>query len=474
VKMPENRNLLKSIPLLNRLSLTQIILILVGFVLALGMFSLVRTLVLGAPSNFIPGAQILDNNGAAAAPTDPVTGAPQVSAPPVDSLPQWDGSSSFNILLMGLDYDEASAERSGPSRSDTMILVQIDPVGKKAGMVSIPRDLWVNIPGYGYAKINTAYFLGEANKLPGGGPGLAAKTVEEFLGVPVQYYAVVSFDSFVKLVDEIGGIDVLSFRHMWIDPMGPANKVYLTEKAYHFDGQYALAYARDRKTGGDVDRAKRTQQVLLAIRDRVLDPTVLPSLLVKAPTMYQELASGLLTNITYDDALRMFSTARDIPTENIQARVIDYGMLEQGKSPDGLDIYSPIPDEIRQLASEVLSQGATMKPAAQGADLVDLMKQEGATVSVLNGTFTAGLAAKTADYLKSQGVNVVNVGNPEKIGYALTVVNDKRGKPYLIKYLYDLFGIASGAQHLVEFDPGAQADVVIILGDDWALSNPMP
>jgi LCP family protein required for cell wall assembly len=472
--MSENKNLLKSIPYLNRLSRTQIILIVVGFVLGLGMFVLVRTVVLGAPSNFIPGAQILDGNGAEPAPTDPVTGAPQVSAPPVDSLPQWDGSSPFNILLMGLDYEESSAERSGPSRSDTMILVQIDPIAKKAGMISIPRDLWVNIPAFGYAKINTAYFLGESNQLPGGGPGLAAKTVEEFLGVPVQYYAVVSFDSFVKFVDEIGGIDILPRRHMWIDPMGRDNKVLLEEKPYHFDGQLALAYARDRHTGGDVDRARRTQQVLLAIRDRVLDPTVLPSVLLKAPTLFQELASGLLTNISYDDALRMFSLAKGIPTENIQARVIDYGMMQQGKSPDGLDIYSPIPDEIRELASEVLSQGSTLSPAAQGADLVDLMKQEGATVSVLNGTFTNGLAARTAEYLQSQGVNVVNVGNPEQLGYALTVVNDKRGKPYMIKYLYDLFKISSGSQHVVEYDPSAQADVVIILGDDWAFTNPMP
>jgi LCP family protein required for cell wall assembly len=356
-----------------------------------------------------------------------------------------------------------------------MILVSVDPVHKTAGMISIPRDMWVDVPGYGYNKINTAYFLGEANKLPGGGAALAAKTVEQFLGVPVQYYAVVSFDAFVKLVDEIGGIDVLVPYHIWIDPMGPSNMVYLNEKAYHFDGQYALAYARDRHhKGGDVDRAKRTQQVLLAIRDRVLDPRVLPSVLAKAPTLYQELASGLVTNITYDNALKMFSVGKDISPENIKAKVIDYSMMQQGKSPDGLDIYTPIPDDIRNLTSDVLSQVGELKPVAQGKDLADLMKQEGATVSVLNGTFTPGLAAKTADYLKSQGVNVVNIGNPAQQGGQLTQIIDKRGKPYMVKYLFDLFKVSSGSQHLIEFDPSSQADVIIVLGQDWALSNPMP
>jgi LCP family protein required for cell wall assembly len=471
-----NRNsFLKSIPVLNRLSLTQIIMLVVGLVLALGAFAVVRRLVLAAPSNFVPGSQIIENNGANPAPTDPVTGAPAVSAPVGDSLPQWDGASRFNVLLMGLDYDQASAERSGPSRSDTMVLVTIDPVNKTAGMLSVPRDLWVDIPGFGYDKINTAYFLGEANKLPGGGPGLAAKTVEQLLGVPIQYYAVVSFDAFVKIVDEIGGIDVFVPYHIEIDPRGDNNTLFLKEKAYHFDGQTALAYARDRHhEGGDVDRAKRTQQVILAMRDRALDPKILPSVLAKASTLYQELASGLVTNITYQDALRMFSLAKDIPSENIQAEVIDYSQLQQGKSPDGLDIYTPIPDDIRSLTERIFSQGGTMNPAAQGADMVDLMKQEGATVSVLNGTFTPGLAATTAEYLKSQGVNVVNVGNPDKIDYPLTIITDKRGKPYMIKYLYDLFKVTSGQQHLIEFDPAAQADVVIILGNDWALSNPMP
>ncbi len=110
---------------------------------------------------------------------------PEVSAPVNVPPPTWDRGSRVNVLFIGIDARDWEANASAP-RSDTMILFTIDPVSNTAGMLSIPRDMWVNIPGFGYGRINTAYNLGEAYKLPGGGPGLAMKTVEQFLGVPVQ------------------------------------------------------------------------------------------------------------------------------------------------------------------------------------------------------------------------------------------------------------------------------------------------
>ncbi len=107
---------------------------------------------------------------------------------PDSQLPAaWDGASRINILFLGLDERDLAPATEGPPRTDTMILFTIDPVSKTAGMLSIPRDMWVNIPGFGYSRINTAYPSGEGAQLPGGGPGLAMKTVSQFLGVPVQY-----------------------------------------------------------------------------------------------------------------------------------------------------------------------------------------------------------------------------------------------------------------------------------------------
>jgi anionic cell wall polymer biosynthesis LytR-Cps2A-Psr (LCP) family protein len=113
----------------------------------------------------------------------------------------WDGVSRVNLLLMGLDYRDWEAGET--PRTDTMMVLTLDPLNKTAGMVSIPRDLWVAIPGFDYGKINTAYYLGELYNLPGGGPGLAVRTVEELLGVPIQYYAQIDFQAFVDFIDNI-------------------------------------------------------------------------------------------------------------------------------------------------------------------------------------------------------------------------------------------------------------------------------
>jgi LCP family protein required for cell wall assembly len=168
----------------------------------------------------------------------------------------WDGTERVTILLMGLDFRDWERDE-GPPRTDTMVLLTIDPITKTAGMLSIPRDLWVEIPGYEHNRINTAYFLGETYKVPGGGPSLAIQTVENLIGVPIQYYAVVEFSAFERMIDEIGGIDVLVKQRVKISPIGRMS-IWLDAKPYHLDGAEALAYARARKTeGGDFDRAER-------------------------------------------------------------------------------------------------------------------------------------------------------------------------------------------------------------------------
>ncbi len=140
-------------------------------------------------------------------PVDPQSGIPE-NEPQLSDMPSikpWDGAERVTILLLGLDYrDWGAAEKY--SRSDTMILLTLDPLTNTAGILSIPRDMWVAIPGFKHGKINTAYYLGDAYQLPGGGPALAVKTVESFLGIPINYYAQIDFQSFVRFIDEIGGV----------------------------------------------------------------------------------------------------------------------------------------------------------------------------------------------------------------------------------------------------------------------------
>jgi len=406
---------------------------------------------------------------------------PTTSAPQMEMPAPWDGASRVTVLIIGLDYRDwlaaqNSPETQGPPRSDTMILLTIDPITKTAGMLSVPRDMWVNIPGFGYGKINTAYFLGEANKLPGLGPGLAVKTVEDFLGVSIQYYAQIDFGAFTQMIDEIGGLDIEVTETITLDPIGQHNTIYdLQPGTYHFDGAHVLAYARARYTeGGDVDRARRQQQVIFAIRDKVLSLNMLPTLVAKAPALYQELSSGIHTNMSLDDAVKLGVLVMQIPQENIKKGVIDYSMMTIGTSPDGLDIFKPIPDKIRELRDEVFGGGA-LGPMAVG-DLAQQLRDEGARVAVLNaGSGIPGLAQSASDYLASQGVNVVLTGNagqehPEfpifwyADGY--TTVVDYRGDPYMLRYLMSLMGLGSG-QIQLKYTPNAPADVVIFLRGDW-------
>jgi LCP family protein required for cell wall assembly len=383
----------------------------------------------------------------------------------------WDGASRVNILVMGLDFRDW--EGGGPSRTDTMILVTIDPATHTAGMLSIPRDLWVKIPGYDYAKINTAYFWGEADHVEGGGPALAMKTVEDFLGVPIQYYARIDFQAFVEFIDELGGIELNIPEEISVDPIGPHNTVVLKPGVQLLDGPTALAYARNRDTAnGDFDRATRQRQVIFAIRDRILNLNMLPLLIKKSPILYKQLKSGVHTNLTLDQMIKLAWLAAQIPKENIKQAAIGLDQADATFSYDGQYILQPRVDEIRLLRDEIFTNTGPAAPAVPTGDPAQSMADEHATISVLNGTSQAGLASRTKEYLIAQGMNVTKTDNAQE-AYDLTTIIDYTGKLYTRQLLADLMNIQP-SQVFSRYDPNSPVDIAILLGNDWAASNPMP
>ena len=244
-----------------------------------------------------------------------------------------------------------------------MMLITVDPLTLQAGMLSIPRDLWVEIPGFKHNRINTAYMLGEAYNLPGGGPALAQQTVENLLGVPVTYFAVLDFHTFERLIDEIGGIDVLVKERIRIAPIG-AESSYLEAKAYHLNGAEALAYARVRKAaGGDFGRAERQQQVILAALDRVVGFDVLPGLVARSPALYQELATGIRTNLSLEQIVSLAWLTLKVPKENIQSGAIaPPNMVGFYTRPDGAQVLRFVPDQIRILRDEIFVETSAFSP----------------------------------------------------------------------------------------------------------------
>jgi len=476
---------------IKRPSLVQFITWGFGLVIAVALFLLVRNLTScwkltslpGVPPQSCTGAEGINSPQATNSGTkEPLNGTPTldpastVSAPLVDLPPAWDGASRVTVLIIGLDYRDWEAG-SGAPRSDTMMLLTIDPQTKTAGMMSIPRDMWVNIPDFEYNRINTAYSLGESWKLPGGGPGLAVRTVEEFLGVPIQYYAQIDFLTFERVIDEIGGVKVTPFQTVSIDAMGDGDIPVTLEAGVPvtLPGNLALAYARARHTeDGDVDRAKRQQEVIIGIRERVMNywPTLVP----KIYPLYQEVSSGINMNMTLEDAIRLALLAREISLSEIKKGVIDYSMavpitLNLPNGGGTADVLKPMPDQIRILRDEIFTSSGALSPMASG-DPTQLMQAEGARVAVLNGSYAEGVAGKTTDYFKSQGMNVLLTENTsEKV--AVTLLVDHSGKPYLLKYLMAVMNI-NASQVRTHFDPNSATDVEIIIGDDWAYNNPMP
>ncbi len=387
----------------------------------------------------------------------------------------WDGASRVTVLVMGLDYSDWRAGE-GPPRTDTMILLTLDPISNTAGMLSIPRDLWVNIPGFDYGKINTAYQLGEAYKFPGGGPGLAMKTVENLIGVPIQYYAQIDFSVFVRFIDEIYGVKIDIPYEIFVDIYDDELGLKRIEPGVQvLPGEYALAYARARNTeGADFDRAQRQQQVIMGIRDRLLEPGMITDLISKAPELYNEFSSGINTNFSLEEVIQLAWLAKGIPSENIYHGIIGEEQVNFGKSPDGLDVLKPLPDQIRLLRDKIFIPAGAFNPVMDpDSDPLTLMLQENATIYILNGTFTPGLAGLTMEYLQGLGANVIGTNDASDKPYPYTMIYDHTGNPYTVQYLVELFQI-SKFRIFSRFDPDAQADVTIIVGDDWANVNPMP
>ena len=391
------------------------------------------------------------------------------SGPPSQS---WDGESRVSLLVMGLDYRDWENGEGAP-RTDTMILLSLDPPSRTAGMLSIPRDLWVNIPGYEPAKINQAYRDGELFDADGGGPGLAMQTVEELLGMEIDYYAVVDFYAFEQFIDELGGVKVDVPEEIVVDPLGDNNTKTLQPGVQTLPGYLALAYARARNTiGSDFDRAARQQQVIMGIRDRILSKEMLTTLIERAPALYKTLSAGVRTNLTLLQVVRLAWLAPQIPQESIKQGIIGPDQVAFATSFDGQEILQPLPEEIRLLRDEIFTTSGPVSPASTETDPQELIAAENAYISILNGTLNPGLASETTAYLKSSGITQVESGNAEAL-YSQTTLIDYTGNPHTVQYLVDLLAISpDNVYH--RYDVSSQADIVVLLGEDWASSNAMP
>jgi LCP family protein required for cell wall assembly len=217
-------------------------------------------------------------------------------------------------------------------------------------MLSVPRDLFISIPpntvvgtGYGLQRINSAYAIGQLVK-PGSGPELEMQTVQYNLGMRINAYVVVDFQAVVAIVDAVGGVDV-DVPYAINDPAYPNmnygyDPLYIPAGHIHMNGDLALKYARSRHQSDDLDRAKRQQQIIQAVRSKILSLNMVPRLLVQAPALWSALSADVHSDLTLDQWLQLALYAKDIPLGSIHQAVLNWQYV-QSRVYQGMDILVP-------------------------------------------------------------------------------------------------------------------------------------
>ncbi|MDQ7034553.1 MAG: LCP family protein [Anaerolineae bacterium] len=260
----------------------------------------------------------------------------------IDLIP-WDGESRFTFVMVGLD--RRPGDTGLQYRTDTMMLVSIDPDSDDIGILSIPRDLYVQIPGYPQLqRINTAMFLGEIQR-QGFGPTLMMQTVQFNLGIRVHDYIAVDFQAFIDVVNAIGGINVTT-TYVINDPQYPDmnygyDPLYIPVGTHHLDGYDALRFARTRHGSSDIRRAERQQQALYAIRDRILDFDMVPSLIAQAPLLWNSWGDNISTGLSFEQIIQLSLYAKDVPRDQITMGVISFEYLQSYTTGAGAQVLIP-------------------------------------------------------------------------------------------------------------------------------------
>ncbi len=228
-----------------------------------------------------------------------------------------------NILVLGSDRRPDTPNW----RTDVMMIVALDETNGRAGVISIPRDIYIDvIPGHQPNKINVIDYLGEKDEPGGGGPALFASIIEEKMGIHIDHWVRFDFAGFVKLVDALGGVEV-DIDCAYYDYFSIEDVVLNVKPGVQrLGGDEALVYVRSRKLGGDLDRARRQQRFIWAIRNQVLNENIL----TKLPALYNAVSDSVQTDMGVVSALKVVRSAIALEREQITGEVIGYPLVQQG------------------------------------------------------------------------------------------------------------------------------------------------
>jgi LCP family protein required for cell wall assembly len=265
------------------------------------------------------GSQVVDTP--TPVPTAPATATPD-TRPPLER--------TMNILLLGSDK-----RANDPNwRTDTIMILALDLAEQKVGIVSIPRDVYMDeIPNHDPNRINVVDYLGEIDEPNGGGPKLLASLIAKHMGIRIDHYLRFGFDGFQKVIDAVGGVEV-DVECTYSDSMAG---LYIQPGHHKMDGPLALKYVRSRYTTNDLDRNRRQQQVIWAVRQAVVEKNLLP----RIPAIYAAVAGTVQTDIDLITAVRLIRFGLALEPRNVHTVALaPPDMLEPGWRY-GMDIFVP-------------------------------------------------------------------------------------------------------------------------------------
>ena len=399
-----------------------------------------------------------------ASPFPTATQAPNQPAPQVltQAEPLLDAGEAITFLLLGAD------SRSGSSfRTDTLMLAIVRPNDGQVSLISIPRDLWVNIPTVGMQRINTAFEFGENSGYAGGGAGLLKDTILFNLGLKIDHTVMVDFDGFRKTIDTFGGIDVpvvcaysdWRLRDPSYDPQNADNWFMYTAGPglMHMDGDLALWYARSRKHSNDFDRGRRQQEVIRAVYARALRS----NLLSQIPQLYNDLSSSFTTDLNLADILKLSPLALHLTNANIRSYFIAGNLVTAWITPGGADVLLPNTPLIQQTIAQAMSSSALQ------------VEREKIKVEIQNGSPTDGWDALAAERLNYAGFQTSfqkadNRQHPVSLLYDLTPDQNRSRTASLLAVL----GLSDSSLVSAPSKDGKLAYALIVGSDYNACFNP--
>jgi LCP family protein required for cell wall assembly len=328
-------------PLRRAATLVALVLLSGGLVAALAGLAHTLAITSRAPDGSTPTAQ----------PTLPVN-----PSSPSNLLPHSDGlKTPTTLLVLGIDGESAASDEI-----DMLMLLYLDAETGRAFLLSIPRNLYVEVPGHGQTRAGSVYGIGEQDEATDG-LTLARETVSITLGIPVHHAALVRFDSFVTLVDAIGGVDV-DVAETIDDPDFPDSNygyepLFIPAGQQHLDGALALRYARTRvvPTPG-FDRTFRQRQLILAAQERVLQLEMLPDLIAQSPTLWAAVSSSLETDLSLRGTINLALSASSIAAEDIATADLGECCTIKQTAPGREHVLLPQPEEIEAVILELLEE----------------------------------------------------------------------------------------------------------------------